>query len=100
MWIFGGKDDDNEKLNDFWAYSFRNEMWQEILVDEGIVSRSGHSVCLYNDNMIIFGGIHEVTKELDDMIAYNFRRNRWEKLFHENSNETVTVPSPTKYMRK
>jgi N-acetylneuraminic acid mutarotase len=22
MWIFGGKDDDNEKLNDFWSYSF------------------------------------------------------------------------------
>ena len=76
MYIFGGKDEDNEKLKDLWTFDLINNTWSEIECDSSmIVSRSGHSACIYGDYMLLFGGIHEVTKELDDMIAYNFDKN-------------------------
>jgi len=76
MYIFGGKDEDNEKLKDLWIFDLTNHKWTEILCDSSmIVSRSGHSSSVYKDYMILFGGIHEVTKELDDMIAFSFKKN-------------------------
>lgn len=84
MYIFGGKDEDNEKLKDLWSFDLINHKWTEILCDSSmIVSRSGHSSCVYKDYMILFGGIHEVTKELDDMIAFSFKKNQWIILFKE-----------------
>ena len=77
MYVFGGKDEDNEKLNDLWCFEFQTRMWTELPSDENIISRSGHSAQLFNDHMLIFGGIHEVTKELDDLIAYNLKTKQW-----------------------
>ena len=73
MYIFGGKDEDNEKLKDFWRYDFKTKAWEQLECDHpDVSSRSGHSACVYQHYMIIFAGIHEVTKELDDMAVYNF----------------------------
>jgi N-acetylneuraminic acid mutarotase len=30
MYIFGGKDDDNRKLNDLWTFNFTSMLWTEI----------------------------------------------------------------------
>jgi hypothetical protein len=44
MYVFGGKDEDNEKLKDLWAFDFATKMWKELPCDaEDIISRSGHS---------------------------------------------------------
>ena len=76
MYIFGGKDEDNEKLKDLWCFEFETRMWKQLPSDdEEIVSRSGHSAQVYNEYMLIFGGIHEVTSELDDMMAFNLKTN-------------------------
>ena len=78
MYVFGGKDEDNEKLNDLWCFNFETKRWslQNTNMEEtAIASRSGHSASVFNDYMIIFAGIHEVTKELDDMAAYSFKSN-------------------------
>lgn len=84
MYIFGGKDEDNEKLKDFWCFDFLTSTWiQKDCENESIASRSGHSVAIFNDCMIVFAGIHEVTKELDDMAAYNFKTKQWMHLFGE-----------------
>jgi len=86
MHIFGGKDEDNEKLLDFWAFDFASGSWAKLEFDvenTTIVSRSGHSACIYDDHMIVFAGIHEVTKELDDMAAYSFKNKKWTHLFKE-----------------
>lgn len=81
MYIFGGKDEENNKLNDIWSFSFGNYLWQEIKpssLNEFIpLPRSGHSACLYKDCMIIFGGIHEVTKELDDVDVFDIKKRKW-----------------------
>lgn len=67
MVIFGGKDEDNNKLNDAWAFNFLTYQWEEIIADEPPLQRSGHSAILYKEFMVVFGGIHEVTKEMDDV---------------------------------
>lgn len=44
MYVFGGKDEDNEKLKDLWCFEFATRVWTELPSDfEGIMSRSGHS---------------------------------------------------------
>ena len=87
MYVFGGKDDDNLKLNDLWQFDFQTKSWTQMQVDAShVVSRSGHSACLFKDFMIVFAGIHEVTKELDDMVLFNFKTLKWITIFKEGSN--------------
>ena len=84
MYIFGGKDDDNERLRDFWCYDFSENTWEQLSCDElSIAARSGHSCCSYGHYLIVFAGIHEVTKELDDMAAYCLKTKKWIHLFKE-----------------
>ena len=33
MWVFGGKDDDNRKLNDLWRFDLGTNVWQEIKME-------------------------------------------------------------------
>ena len=85
MIMFGGCDHDNEKLNDLWVFNFESGSWNEIKTDQVNVAipRSGHSVAMYGDLMLIFGGIYEVTKELNDLMAFDFSTNHWITLFEE-----------------
>ena len=89
MIVFGGKDEDNNKLNDIWAFDFPTNKWSEIQLSEANylkpTTRSGHSACIYNDFMVVFGGIHEVTKELSDMCAFDIKQNKWVQFFEEIS---------------
>jgi len=84
MIIFGGKDEDNEKQKDLCSLDLETLEWVALECnEESIQSRSGHSACIYNNNMIIFAGIHEVTKELDDLAVYNFESKKWVHMFNE-----------------
>lgn len=86
MYIFGGKDDENNKLNDVWKFNFDTLQWSPVrlsgdMSDEPL-PRSGHAACIWNDNyMIIYGGIYEVTKELNDMYVFDLRQDKWVCLF-------------------
>ena len=43
MIIFGGKDDDNNKLSDTWMFNFSSREWRKFdFVDEPL-ARSGHT---------------------------------------------------------
>lgn len=43
MIIFGGKDDDNNKLSDTWMFNFASREWRKFdFVDEPL-ARSGHT---------------------------------------------------------
>ena len=83
MVIFGGRDEDSNKLNDTWVFNFSTYQWEEIQAFDPPIPRSGHSACLYKDMMIVFGGMFEVTKELDDMHLFDFRNKRWITFFEE-----------------
>lgn len=84
LYIFGGKDEDNEKLRDFWSFDLNTKAWEQLECEEqSIISRSGHSACVFQDYMIICAGIHEVTKELDDLAAYSFKNKKWIHMFKD-----------------
>ena len=101
MYVFGGKDEDNEKLKDFWSFDFETCIWTELLCDtESIAARSGHSSEVYGDFLIVFAGIHEVTKELDDMAAYSFTKQKWIHLFKEPVPQKKELESPAKTSSK
>jgi hypothetical protein len=75
MYIFGGQDDDNQKLDDLWAFNLEQREWSPIKFgddDFKPVARSGHSTVVYGNKMYIFGGILELTKELNDLVVFNF----------------------------
>jgi len=75
LWVFGGQDEDNNKLNDLWCFDPSAASWSQIKSKAGDycpLPRSGHSTVTYGSKMYIFGGILELTKELNDFIVYDF----------------------------
>ena len=96
MVVFGGRDEDNEKLNDLWIFDIPSRKWKEEKpVSPAPIPRSGHSACIVRDQMMIFGGILEVTKELDDMHTFDFKSKRWVSLFEETHSPSKTTQLPT-----
>ena len=86
MYIFGGKDKEDKKLNDLWQFSFANETWEKIKTRNNPIGRSAHTMTVYNDYIVIFGGIYEITKELNDCHIFNLKTSEWTKLF-KSTNE-------------
>jgi len=45
-WVFGGQDDDNNKLNDIWKYTTADKSWSKVTPKEGSpmpTPRCGHT---------------------------------------------------------
>lgn len=80
FYVYGGQDDDNNKLGDLWDFDCTTKTWKEIpLADDpsnGPCPRSGHSCIVNGSKMYIFGGIFELTKELNDLLIYDFATGR------------------------
>lgn len=75
FYVFGGQDDDNNKLDDLWEFDTASGQWKQIQIAEGALkplARSGHSAVTHGTKMYIFGGILELTKELNDMVVFDF----------------------------
>lgn len=75
LYIFGGKNDLNERLNEIWKFDLKTRTWRQLAQNEDAdrlpCVRSGHSSVVYKDYIGIFGGIFEVTKELNDFHLYD-----------------------------
>ena len=86
MYIFGGRNDEHQKLNDLWRFDIAASTWSEIKAPDAPLERCGHSCDVYEGQfMVIFGGIFEITKELNDMHIFDFTKKRWVTLFEETS---------------
>lgn len=85
MYVFGGKDSENNKMNDLWRLDLDTYKW-ELMEPSGKLpmERSGHSADVYRGNMVIFGGLFEITKELNDAHLYDFAHNKWIPFFEES----------------
>ena len=80
FYVFGGQDDDNNKLDDMWEFDLASGSWRQIQIPDGglrPLARSGHSAVTYGNRMYIFGGILELTKELNDMLVFDFTQGRF-----------------------
>jgi N-acetylneuraminic acid mutarotase len=79
-YIFGGQDDDNNKLNDLWELTLDTGIYKLMTLPAGSVepvARSGHSSNIFNGQMYIFGGILELTKELNECLIYDFKTGKF-----------------------
>ena len=88
MWVFGGRDEDNNKLNDLWRFDIAANVWQEVRPVDGIypLERSGHCCDVYEGQyMVVFGGIYEITKELNDLHMFDFAKRKWVTVFEESN---------------
>lgn len=84
--VFGGRDDDNNKLNDLWELSISSGVWTEIKPNNPEtmpLPRAGHKCCIFEDMMFMFGGIYEITKELNDVWAFSLKSKKWILIFDE-----------------
>jgi hypothetical protein len=110
VYLFGGQEDDNRKLNDIWSFDTNKFEWTKIEVapeDYSPKHRSGHSTCVFGNKMYIFGGIIELTHELNDLVTFDFETKKFssnyeteevesaEKIFKENDDKSPTVKSGT-----
>ena len=80
MFIFGGKNEESEKLNDLWCFNIAEQFWRKITVDDESslpIARSGHTSDVYNGHLVLLGGIKEVTKELNDLSVFSFDKKAW-----------------------
>ncbi|CAG9331517.1 unnamed protein product [Blepharisma stoltei] len=78
LYIFGGSDDEGEKLCDLWKLDLRTYHWEKIIGHGQIpTGRSGHSAIVFKDDMVIFGGMRDITKETNDMFSFDFLTNTW-----------------------
>ncbi|OMJ69664.1 hypothetical protein SteCoe_32538 [Stentor coeruleus] len=78
MYVFGGTNEEGEKLSDFWKLDLRTYHWEEVKGKGDVPSgRSGHSAAIFKDVMIVFGGMKDITKETNDMYSYNFESQEW-----------------------
>lgn len=84
MYVFAGKDVDNNKLNDLWQLDLKSKSWKKSEQQgDAPIERSGASLVAYKGYLILFGGIFELTKELGDCYAYDTRSKTWYTLFEE-----------------
>mmetsp|Transcript_11067 Transcript_11067/g.16823 ORF Transcript_11067/g.16823 Transcript_11067/m.16823 type:complete len:82 (+) Transcript_11067:981-1226(+) len=80
MYIFGGADNDNKKLNDIWRFDLHNEEWEQLAIKQSKnipIGRSGHSCSLFGSYLVIFGGFFDVTRELNDLFLFDLHQSRW-----------------------
>ena len=94
LYVFGGQDDDNNKLGDLWTFDLGSKQWAEVSDDESgfkPIARSGHTAVVWGQKMYIFGGILELTKELNDMVVFDFTSQKF--VAGENALDS-TSPSP------
>jgi len=74
-YIFGGQDDDNNKLADIWELDLASGNYKQLELAASSfepIGRSGHSANVFDGKMYIFGGILELTKEINEMMVFDF----------------------------
>ena len=80
LYVFGGQDDENNKLGDLWEFDTQTSTWRQIVPKEGDyvpIPRSGHTAVVSGDRMYIFAGIYELTKELNDTVVFDFSQMKF-----------------------
>ncbi|KAL4464811.1 hypothetical protein ABPG74_011372 [Tetrahymena malaccensis] len=82
LYIFGGQNL-NQRFGDFWCFNPQNNSWSEIITPNQPQPRSGHSMCKYQNNIILFGGILGITREINDLFCFSTEKQEWSCLEYE-----------------
>lgn len=92
VYVFGGRNDFNDKLKDTWEFDLSSRTWNLIELDETPIGRSHHSIVTESNRMILFGGIIEITKEINEIDQYDFASKKWTTI-DDKSDHTNDSPS-------
>lgn len=95
MYVFGGADEDNNKLNDLWQFGLDSRQWTRIDAPNAPLARSGHSVGVVGPKLYVFGGIAGMTQELNDLQTFDFESRKW-----ASEHEELRTPDGTFYSNK
>lgn len=90
LYLLGGHDLSNEKLDDFWKFDIASNKWSPIETSGHKPSgRNGHTAVVINNKLIVFGGILEVTKESDEIFIYDYATQKWSilELYYSKAND-------------
>ena len=88
LYVFGGQNDFNDKMNDLWKFDLASRTWSAMPAPEESIqptARSGHTAVLLGGRMVVFGGIVEVTKEINEMHIFDFASGTWSVVDDENT---------------
>lgn len=99
VYVFGGRNDYNEMLDDTWEFDTASKKWTKIESDNHPIGRSCHTLTVDNTNrMILFGGIVDITKEINELHQFNFAKRDWEDIDDDipHADGIERSPSPRK----
>ena len=84
MYVFGGRDNVQEQLNDLWVFNLESLQWTEIRPRSELpLGRIGHSCDIIGQYMIIFGGFYRIANELNDLHVFDFEECKWMSLYEQ-----------------
>jgi N-acetylneuraminic acid mutarotase len=104
MVVFGGIDNNQNRLNDTWFFNLTKKKWTQITIKISDFYlprvRSGHSASVYNDKfMVVFGGMTAVTKELDDVVVLDLATYEWFQVTEPNQTKSPEKVKPKMFSK-
>ena len=90
FYVFGGVNQSEEVSNTLYVYSIEDQRWTKFEYDENkIPPRTGHSMSLLGDKIVIFGGFAKGIFN-NSVFIYNITDNSWENTAKtEDDNELL-----------
>lgn len=92
LYIFGGKDISEGKLNDLWKVNLKEQkpQWEKITPtnEQQLPYLAHHTGTLVEGSYYIIGGQNEFTRQTNDVWIYNIEQNSIEKI-EQKENQTV-----------
>ncbi|KAJ3428815.1 hypothetical protein M0812_24149 [Anaeramoeba flamelloides] len=77
LWIFGGRSQNGQFLNDLFCFDHETYIWYQLEIDGNIPSpRAWHVSNFVDEQLIIFGG-GSISKTFDDVWVYELRSEKW-----------------------
>ena len=119
LYIFGGTNG-KKKLNDMWKYDLLGRKWAKIEPKELEIfpdvppfsyfeyktkpsfkkARSGHSMLVYQDKILLFGGIHDIAHEKNDILVFNCKEERWARIEENSTKRPDNLSNSSHNLRK
>lgn len=80
FWIFGGRDNDGELLNDLYVFDMEGEQWNiPSVLNDRPAAREHHAACFVADRyLIVYGGVDAEGALLDTAAVYDIVQATWQ----------------------
>lgn len=97
LYLFGGRNDYNDKLNDTWIFDISSKQWELIRNDKSPIGRSSHTLVDVGSKMILFGGIVDITKEINEIEQFDYSSRKWSAVDDKSEmHKYGSIPSPAR----